>query len=196
MSLQSLLQRYSCGDACNKSINYAPTAPDAEKLRRLLRRYIFEVTMRSYFLIAFTSVIFFSSYVRAESVSSGTYTNLLAEKGGKVGKLLLHPVENDRFMFSLKLNRGKPSYNSGHLFGELQFKGAVAIYESSEFKFKNERCVLAFEKNGDLMLIKTVDSNKQCGFGFGVYADGEYSLTSNVVPESYIDTLGNTVKFP
>jgi hypothetical protein len=37
MSLQSSLPRYSCDDACNKSINYAPVAPDAAKLRRLLK---------------------------------------------------------------------------------------------------------------------------------------------------------------
>ncbi len=151
--------------------------------------------MRTIFLILLTSILFFSKAAYSESVTAGTYNNLMAEEKGKVGKLLHHPIGNNNFLFSLKLNRGKPSYKSGHLYGALQFKDKVAVFESSEFKFKNKICALEFKKEGNVLSIKTVSGNKRCGFGFGVYADSEYTRSSNAVPESYIDALGNVVKF-
>lgn len=151
--------------------------------------------MRQLIIIAFIATSFFSSLVYADKIIPGTYLNLKAEERGKVGRLLLCPKENNIFFFSLKLNRGKPSYNSGHLLGELAFDGNVALYQSSEYKFKDKICKLEFKKVDKAISISTIENNNQCGFGFGVYAGGEYTITSKDIPENYIDTLGNTVKF-
>jgi len=151
--------------------------------------------MKQLMRIVFIATSFFSSVVSADKVLPGTYDNLKAEERGKVGRLLMHPKENNTFLFSLKLNRGKPSYNSGHIFGELIFVDNVANFQSADFKFKEKICKLEFKNVDNVISVSSIDNNNQCGFGFGVYADGEYSLTSKDIPESYIDTLGNTVKF-
>ncbi|MBN3560745.1 hypothetical protein [Aliamphritea spongicola] len=152
--------------------------------------------MSKYLFMSWALIVLFSSSAYSEPTKPGTYNNLEAEKSGKVGELRLHPVKDNYFLFSLKLNRGKPSYNSGNLYGELKFKNNIGVYESAEYKFKDKICTLKFENKGDLISIVTVNFNKQCGFGFGVYADGIYQLTSEKVPENYVDILGNTVNFP
>lgn len=151
--------------------------------------------MKQLIRIVFIATSFFSSVVYADKVLPGTYNNIKAEERGKVGRLLLYPKENNTFLFSLTLNRGKPSYNSGHMFGELIFVDNVALYQIADFKFEEKICKLEFKNIDKIISISSIDNNNQCGFGFGVYADGEYSLTSNEIPKSYIDTLGNTVKF-
>ena len=61
--------------------------------------------------------------------------------------------------------------------------------------FEFDLSKLEFKNVDNVISVSSIDNNNQCGFGFGVYADGEYSLTSKDIPESYIDTLGNIVKF-
>jgi len=147
----------------------------------------------STFIVSF--LVIGPTFCFGEEFLSGEYKNLVAEDSGKVGHLLLHPISKDKYEFSLKLNRGKPSYNSGHLYGVITFKGSVASFISDEFEFKSKICELKFSHNNESIVISTENSNNRCGFGFGVYADGTYSKTSSEVPATYIDALGNDVAF-
>ncbi len=69
--------------------------------------------------------------------------------------------------FSLELNRGSPSYNSGLASGEFTMDKHLGVYQTSEFP----KCTLIFAFVGDLVEIKQLGSDSDCGFGFGVMAD-------------------------
>ena len=51
----------------NKSINFAPLAPDAAKLRRLLRRYFLRTLMKSKFL--FVLILVTSVFIKVQAAS-------------------------------------------------------------------------------------------------------------------------------
>lgn len=126
---------------------------------------------------------------------SGTYINEKLEKSGGAGKLLLHPVSSDVYLFSLNLNLGAPSYNSGQLFGELTVNGSTSVYENNEYKFRGKGCKWKITFEQGVAKIQTVNFSNKCGLGNSVYVDGSYTLKSAEVPDTYVDTLGNTVKF-
>ncbi len=151
--------------------------------------------MRIFINLFISLVLLKSSSAFSQDSLAGEYVNLKAEKSGRVGKLLLHPEGAGKYMFSLKLNRGKPSYNSGHLFGELEFKGLKSIYENNDYAYKGKGCKWAIEIKDSIATINTIDSLNKCGMGYGVIVDGQYTLKSSTIPKFYIDSLGNTVEF-
>ena len=93
------------------------------------------------------------------------------------------------------MNKGAPSYNSGHLFGEFTVNTGKALYENSNYKFRGKICKWEIEFKDNSAIISTLDFNNKCGFGKGVYVDGVYDIRDKNIPESYIDSLGNTQKF-
>lgn len=69
--------------------------------------------------------------------------------------------------FSLEVNRGSPSYNSGVASGEFIVDKHLGVYQTDDFP----KCTLIFAFVGDLVEIKQLGSDSDCGFGFGVMAD-------------------------
>lgn len=69
--------------------------------------------------------------------------------------------------FSLELNRGSPSYNSGVASGEFAVNKHLGVYQTEEYP----KCTLIFAFVGDLVEVKQLGSDSDCGFGFGVMAD-------------------------
>lgn len=152
--------------------------------------------MKFIFVFVFIFFSFNPQCSFAQESLAGVYSNKKLEDAGGVGTLLIHPVASASYFFSLKLNRGAPSYNSGHMFGKLLVKDSVAVYENDEFRVRGKGCKWTITFDDDVATIQTVDFENKCGFGNGVYADGQYLIESKEVPESYVDSLGNTVEFP
>lgn len=121
----------------------------------------------------------------------GTYSDLQAKEIGRSGELLLFPVNNSTYLFSLKLRQR----NSGYAFGTISIKDDVGIYESNEFNYNNVGCKWKIAIDDDNIIISTIEYQNSCGFGANVYADGRYTRQSNDIPESYFDIRGNPIKF-
>ena len=121
----------------------------------------------------------------------GTYSDLQAKGIGRSGELLLFPVNNSTYLFSLKLSQR----NSGHAFGTISIKDNVGIYETNEFNYNNVGCKWEIAIDDENIIISTIDYQNSCGFGANVYADGRYTRQSSNIPESYFDIRGNPIKF-
>lgn len=151
--------------------------------------------MKSIFIIVVSIFAIQISVAYSQESLAGTYINTKAKEAGGVGKLLLYPIGSDAYLFSLKLNRGAPSYNSGHLFGELIIKDSKSVYENNRYEIKGNGCKWSIVFKEGVATIDTIDFSNKCGMGNGVYADGQYTIESKDIPEFYINSLGNKVKF-
>ncbi len=89
-------------------------------------------------------------------------------RGAKESGAWLHTERRgSELKFSLELNRGAPSYNSGEMSGELIVKNDLAIYQPSELP----RCTMTFAFTGRTVKVQQSGSDSDCGFGYGVMAD-------------------------
>jgi hypothetical protein len=94
----------------------------------------------------------------------------------KSGKILFYP----------EANRGATDYNSGAMYGELNYNAKAGYYEY--IPADAEDCKLRVKKQGTSIIIKTLKGD--CGFGYGVQADGSYPFKSSSNPQ-YIITRAN-----
>lgn len=93
-------------------------------------------------------------------------------------------------LFYLEVARGT-DFNSGALYGELTFNNK-GCYEYNPPE-KEDGCKLRFVKNGNKISIVTVRGD--CGFGYGVYADGSFTLQDSKNPVFMITRTGKKVYF-
>lgn len=91
---------------------------------------------------------------------------------GEAGAWLQTEKRGSTVSFSLELNRGEPSYNSGVASGQFTLEHHLGIYQPYELP----GCVLIFAFFGDEVEIKQVGSGSDCGFGFGVMASHVLTL--------------------
>lgn len=125
----------------------------------------------------------FSSFVKKEKILE--YTGLYEikpEEGRDADYQYTFEIEHlseNNIKFLFYGNRGKPSYNMGSIEGEAVIKGNIATFENNEYG----DCAfqLKFGNNGLEALY--LDNKNECGFGFGVYLEGDYKKTSSDKPK-------------
>jgi hypothetical protein len=110
-----------------------------------------------------------------------------------VGQLTLHKQTADTYLFYLDVNRGAPSYNSGAIYGSLTVKDGEATY-NNQLDYGDKPCMLDFVFAG--MAIKvTSGADIDCGFGNGVYADGDFTKTKTTAPDFFVNGEGTKIYF-
>ena len=109
------------------------------------------------------------------SPADGTWKRGDPERGG--GQLLT-ARKGAAVRFQLELWRGKPSYNSGFVEGTFTPAGSKGAFRSQD---RGVPCGLEFEFSRTDVVVRQ-DPAADCGFGFGVFADGRYRRTSAKTP--------------
>lgn len=124
----------------------------------------------------------------------GTYTFGSNPEKEAVGSIMVYPLNSSSALFYLDITRGAPSYNSGQLFGEMNVKDSIGIYDSKADS-NDLNCILTFHFSPEQLEITTNLEYKDCGFGNGVNADNKYKLTGKALPEYFINGEGDTIQF-
>lgn len=138
-----------------------------------------------------------SDLERAEGYSSenigGVYAFGEDIEKGPVGSVLVYPLTDSSALFFMDVNRGAPSYNMGQMQGEIKM-----INNTGRFEYEGDEhfsCALKFEFSPNLLKVRTVDGQDECGFGFGVRADYDYKKIDESIPQFYLYGPGDTVWF-
>lgn len=102
------------------------------------------------------------------------------EVSGYFGEIKLKALANKRIAVTLYAQNGGPAYSSGTLSDTLKLKGNVATYYSEE----DSTCRITFYLKKNKIIVNQVqrDPNFGCGFGHGVFADGEYVRINDNIP--------------
>ncbi|REE05816.1 hypothetical protein [Marinoscillum furvescens] len=124
-----------------------------------------------------------------QQFAPGTY-HRVNENGEKSGTLLVYPVADSTFYIHLFVTRGAPSYNSGSLYREVN-----TSTDKAEIRFQDESsdCHLALKVQDKSITITTL--KKDCGFGYGVRADGTFVQVSADIPEYFENMDGSKTYF-
>jgi len=96
-----------------------------------------------------------------------------------LGELKVIPGR-DNAEFELEVSRGAPSYNSGIAAGRMVLENGRWSWETREH---DGLCRLVFAFEQRLVRIAQVGDSGDCGFGYGVMADGDYALISHDKPK-------------
>jgi hypothetical protein len=115
---------------------------------------------------------------------SGTYKFERADHSYCAIRAVLQPFipPYQEVVIELFCLRGPPSYNSGGLIQKSLLSNNIAVYSASEEYFDymedytSAPCHIIFQINGDTIEVTQLGLDFDCGFGHGVYADGEYKL--------------------
>ncbi len=140
------------------------------------------------------SFFVFSSCLNAYEFA-GTYVDERGKALDAYRELLLHPKSGKDYQFSLSVNRGAPSYNSGQLVGELTFEGNRAVFQNNDYAWEDKGCKWEITMSNDVAKITSIDASTYCGLGANVYVDGIYKLISRKIPTHYVNGLGERIPF-
>lgn len=81
--------------------------------------------------------------------------------------------------FELEIMRGAPSYNHGLIEGEFDISGNKGVFQSTDFG----SCEIFFDFQKTKVVLTQPSEKTDCGFGYGVYPDGSYILSSHKEPK-------------
>ena len=113
---------------------------------------------------------------------------------GPVGSMSIFPETDTTVLFFASLNRGAPGYNMGELYGRLTVANGAGTFTSNpEGQEKSCKWICEFKK--DKLIIRTLNDQDACGFGFHVYMDGTFKRKSVSVPAYFIDLTGKKYYF-
>lgn len=128
----------------------------------------------------FICLIFIAAQQTASAqVMKGTYSYGKPKKG-PYGVLQIHQIKPGNFLFYLEVGKDAPNYNSGALYDKITFNKTSGRYEAN-----TKSCRLQFLNGPKGVTVTTVKGD--CGFGYGVIADGTY-LTENHRNPSWLKT--------
>ena len=125
----------------------------------------------------------FNSFVKKKEILK--YTGLYEIKpaeGRDADYHYMFEVEQtgeDNIKFLFYGNRGKPSYNMGSIEGEAVLKAGIATFENNEYG----DCAFQIKFRDDGLEALYLDDKNECGFGFGVYLEGDYKKTNSDKPK-------------
>jgi hypothetical protein len=103
------------------------------------------------------------------------------------GNLIIYPESDSTVLFYLSASRGKPSFNSGSLYGRMKVIQSEGYY-SNNLGFSEKNCRLSFQFLPKSIVVKTIEDAGGCGFGYGVQSDGTFKKISSYIPK-YFETI-------
>ena len=99
------------------------------------------------------------------------------EDQGRGGSLKLFKLDDGRYKFWLSLSKGWPSYNMGEVDGFISVVNNKATF-SEKNEYSEGDCKIVFTFSNGSVKIEQMSTDSECGFGMGVYADGDYKVKS------------------
>ena len=128
--------------------------------------------MKTLLFISLAVLAATDSLAHAASVTgSWSWTGHAEDSGG-----FLSTIQTGRKVkFQLELQRGAPSYNSGFIEGEFELKGNKGVFFSA---VDNHACEITLIFSPKHVVLSQSSDKDDCGFGYGVYADGKLNLDS------------------
>lgn len=121
---------------------------------------------------------------------AGIYKDIKLEKSGGSATVTVYPESDNSILFYIKIQYGGPSYQSGSLFGRAKIDNGIAVFSNNEYDC---RFNMTFTNNS--LIIRTLKDKNDCGFGYGVIADGSYKRVSSRIADYFIDEDGKRVYF-
>ena len=109
---------------------------------------------------------------------------------GPNGQVIIFTESDDSLLFYINISRGAPSYNMGTLYSRIAIKDGQGVFFSREFEIGEEACKWSFTFSKNILTIKTIGKNYECGFGGNVWADGIYKKVENFKQDFFIDPHG------
>ena len=125
----------------------------------------------------------------------GTYKLGTTTRNGRTGIIYIYPKSHDILLFYLELNRGAPSYNSGAIIGKMN------MYSRGKAEFTmieddgTINCSMTFSFTNDSLYIHTNNQGYDCGYGYGVYSDGNFKRIDQKKPPFFINREGRKIWF-
>lgn len=111
-------------------------------------------------------------------------------------RLTVYPVNDLSFLFYLEINKGAPGFNMGQIYGQANVQSRKDYWQYTEIdSISNASCSLIFSFESGNATIKTVSGKGNCGFGYGVKADGKYKRRSKTIPEYFVSQTEDTIYF-
>ena len=105
------------------------------------------------------------------------------------GEIYLYSLNDSTALFYFQSYNG---YNLGELFGEINIKDTIG-YSFTQDEF--QKCNLKFIFTRNEVEIITMNDCENCGFGYGVCADGLYELKPGGAPKYFIDIGSRKISF-
>jgi len=147
--------------------------------------------MSKYILLFLFFTGTFNSFSQ-QNTFQGTYKSGGKTKEAAVSFLEIHYSKQGSILFYLEAWRGAPSYNSGAMSGQLTLNSKTGHLQYFPSDTTSD-CTLDFMKKGNKITVTTIKGD--CPFGYGVYADGYYSLTNKANPLFFVDRSGEKFYF-
>jgi hypothetical protein len=153
--------------------------------------------MKRAIIIPATLLILFSLMLTSYKIIikpnlQGNYAVNYGKKTTAYQSVKIHYTNTGKILFYLEASTGKPAYNIGSSYGWLSLNKKTGNYEYIP-KDTIEDYNLEFIKKGNTLTIKTLHGD--CGFGHGVYADGNYQQTDKSNPQFFITLTDKRVYF-
>lgn len=128
---------------------------------------------------------------RDETQYAGTYEwgYETSQSAGRLAKVA--PAGDGKYLIYVEASRGAPSHHSGSAYGQvyIDHEGKASAFEPD-----NKECVISFDFYEERLYVRS-ELGSQCGFGQGVFPDGELVKTSSEIPKSFIDRSGEEIWF-
>lgn len=113
---------------------------------------------------------------------------------GAVGSIVIYPETDTTVLFYIDLNKGKPSFNMGSLYGRVIVNKEKGTFRTT-FEQEDKGCEWSFNFAKNSLSIKTIFGSANCGFGNAVYADGKFKKRSNRIVQYFENMEGDKVYF-
>ena len=130
-----------------------------------------------------------------ETSYGGVYSYGTSSDEGATGVVYVYPKSDTELLFYLELSRGAPSYNNGAIVG------GMTIYNSEEADFtyvnkgENINCSMNFWFTNNTLYIRTNDEADNCGYGYGIFSNGDFKKIQSTTPQYFIDREGREIWF-
>jgi hypothetical protein len=125
---------------------------------------------------------------------AGKYVYGSSAEKERVGLAYIFAESDSTILFYLDLNAGPPSLSMGSLIGKVKIKKEKGLFLSSNVGAEDS-CKFSLEFKNNKLLINTVNSQYNCGFGHRVIADGVFKRKTNKNPLYFINQEGNKEYF-
>jgi hypothetical protein len=124
---------------------------------------------------------------------AGTYSYGDIEKSG-IGTIYIYPETDSSILFYIDLNRGAPSYNMGSEYGRIKIINGKGTYYTKE-SGEEIGCKWNIQFIKNTIIIKTLENQDNCGYGYGVFNDGIYYQTSKIISTYFENQEGIKIYF-
>ncbi|HPH46654.1 MAG TPA: hypothetical protein PLJ60_03980 [Chryseolinea sp.] len=150
-----------------------------------MKAFIFIIVLLLPCLSSHAQVSHYNSSKLLTSKYEGVYS--YEKKTEKIGGIvIIYPETDSTVLFYIDVIHGPPSYNMGALYGRLKIKNNNGIF-FTKHGHSSSACKWSFEFSNHNLVVKTMDDQNECGFGNGVFADGDF----NRIPDKKLDYFLN-----